>query len=221
MDKEKLFSCSDCGVYACKGNGAVFPKDCLTRQTQEKLLPEMRKTAGDPAVRRLIVASAETEATGYGRWCRIEDTIAFARRIGAKKLGVASCIGLIREARQLAKVLQTHGFTVHTACCKIGAVPKEDLGIPEYCTSCGKNSCNPILQASYLNERKTDLNIVFGLCVGHDSLFYRYSDALCTTLVAKDRVTGHHPVMPLYLTETYYKRLLVQSDVDDIQPLEE
>ena len=59
-----------------------------------------------------------------------------------------------------------------------------------------------------LNEKDTDLNIVVGLCVGHDSLFYKYSEALCTTLVTKDRVLGHNPVAALYQTESYYKRLL-------------
>ena len=76
----------------------------------------------------------------------------------------------------------------------------------------GKNMCNPILQAKRLNREGTELNIVVGLCVGHDSLFYRYSDALVTTLVAKDRVTGHNPAAVLYQLDSYYKRLLTPSD---------
>lgn len=68
--------------------------------------------------------------------------------------------------------------------------------------------CNPILQAKLLNREGTDLNVVIGLCVGHDSLFYKYSDALCTTLVTKDRVLGHNPAAALYTAKTYYSRLL-------------
>ena len=68
--------------------------------------------------------------------------------------------------------------------------------------------CNPILQAKLLNEKETDLNIVIGLCVGHDSMFYKYSDALCTTLVTKDRVLGHNPVAALYQANAYYSKLL-------------
>ena len=67
--------------------------------------------------------------------------------------------------------------------------------------------CNPILQAKILNEEKTELNLVVGLCVGHDSLFYKYSEALVTTVVTKDRVTGHNPAAVLYNAESYYKRL--------------
>ena len=68
--------------------------------------------------------------------------------------------------------------------------------------------CNPIMQAEVLNETGTDLNVVMGLCVGHDSLFYKYSDALCTTLVTKDRVLGHNPVAALYQADGYYSKLL-------------
>lgn len=42
--------------------------------------------------------------------------------------------------------------------------------------------CNPIGQAAFLNEAKTDLNILLGLCVGHDSLFIKYSNAPITVL---------------------------------------
>jgi uncharacterized metal-binding protein len=66
--------------------------------------------------------------------------------------------------------------------------------------------CNPILQARLLNRAKTDLNVVIGLCVGHDSLFYRYSEAYVTTLVTKDRVTGHNPAAALYTSHSYYKK---------------
>ena len=66
--------------------------------------------------------------------------------------------------------------------------------------------CNPILQAKILNEAKTELNIVVGLCVGHDSLFYKYSDALVTTAVTKDRVTGHNPVDAIYGADFYFKK---------------
>ena len=50
--------------------------------------------------------------------------------------------------------------------------------------------------------------MVVGLCVGHDSLFYKYSKALCTTLITKDRVLAHNPAGALYQSRAYYKRLL-------------
>ena len=54
-------------------------------------------------------------------------------------------------------------------------------------------------------------SVVVGLCVGHDVLFGRHSEAPVTTLVVKDRVTGHNPVATLYGQNFYYKRLQSQE----------
>ena len=66
-------------------------------------------------------------------------------------------------------------------------------------------------QAQILNRLGTDVNVIVGLCVGHDMLFTMHADAPTTTLVAKDRVTGHSPVAALYGTNFYYKRLAKQA----------
>ena len=47
---------------------------------------------------------------------------------------------------------------------------------------------NPIAQAELLNEAGTELNIIVGLCVGHDALFIRHCKAHVTVLAAKDHV---------------------------------
>ena len=81
--------------------------------------------------------------------------------------------------------------------------------------------CNPIMQAKIMNREKTDFNVIVGLCVGHDSLFYKYADALCTTLVTKDRVMGHNPVAALYQAKAYYKRLSnepIAAYPEDVNP---
>ena len=69
----------------------------------------------------------------------------------------------------------------------------------------------PYRLGKVLNKATTDFNIIFGLCVGHDSLFMRYSHALCTTLVTKDRVTGHNPLAAFNLHRSYYRRLKKQK----------
>jgi uncharacterized metal-binding protein len=90
-------------------------------------------------------------------------------------------------------------------------VPKETLGIKKEQKINGPDSwetmCNPIAQAKILNAQGTDFNIAVGLCVGHDSLFFKHADALTTVLVAKDRVLGHNPAAGLYLSMSYYRKL--------------
>jgi uncharacterized metal-binding protein len=99
-------------------------------------------------------------------------------------------------------------------CCKTGSIDKLELGLQEtdkVRPGTFEPACNPVAQAKLLNEAKTDMNIIVGLCVGHDMLFTKYSDAPVTTIVVKDRVTGHNPVSVLYGQNFYYKRLQVRK----------
>ena len=134
----------------------------------------------------------------------------FAQRLGISRLGIASCIGLIREARMFQAILEAHDFEVFAVCCKVGSIPKEDIGLAdEDKVRPGEYEvlCNPIGQAQLLNEAGTGLNVAVGLCVGHDSLFFQHSEAPVTVLIAKDRVTGHNPAAALYTSHSYYRRL--------------
>jgi uncharacterized metal-binding protein len=58
--------------------------------------------------------------------------------------------------------------------------------------------CNPIGQATLLNKAETDLNIICGLCIGHDIQFTNYSKAPVTTFIVKDRVLAHNTAASLY-----------------------
>jgi len=161
-------------------------------------------------LREFALAAARTEAAGYGKEPRVEEIMNFARRIGARRLGVASCIGLIREARLLQEILEANGFEVDSVCCKVGSIDKEKIGLKDeekIHPGQYESLCNPVGQAMLLNEAGTELNIVVGLCVGHDSLFFKHSEAPVTVLVAKDRVTGHNPVNVFYTSHSYYQRL--------------
>ena len=200
-------SCIDCAVRNCDKMDKIYPDFCLTTQMNQEVLEEAMTCYQDEEVHRVTVAAAEVEYEHYCKYTRVEEIIEFARKIGAKKLGIATCVGLLKEIRILADILRKHGFQVYGVACKTGAQKKTSVGIPEKCNEIGENMCNPILQAKLLNRKKTDLNIVMGLCVGHDSLFYRYSDALVTTAVTKDRVLGHNPAAALYTADSYYAKI--------------
>lgn len=200
-------TCIDCAVKNCNLQDKTYPDFCLTVNMDEDVLKEAMDLYKEDENGRSMIAAAEVEYDFYGRLTRVEEIIEYAKKMGMKKLGIATCVGLLSESRILADILRKRGFEVFGIACKAGVQKKDDLGIPERCNGIGENICNPILQAKMLNKEKTDLNIVMGLCVGHDSLFYKYSDALVTTLVAKDRVLAHNPVAALYTADFYYKRL--------------
>jgi uncharacterized metal-binding protein len=127
--------------------------------------------------------------------------------MGYRRLGVAFCAGLHDEARALVEILEAQDFEVASVACKAGATPKEFLGLADgQKVRIGEfeSMCSPIAQAVILNDWRTDLNILVGLCVGHDSLFLKHAAAPCTVLVAKDRVLGHAPAAALHTSSSYY-----------------
>ncbi|MBM3241134.1 DUF1847 domain-containing protein [Candidatus Poribacteria bacterium] len=53
------------------------------------------------------------------------------------------------------------------------------------------------------------MNVIMGLCMGHDILFSKFSQAPVTTLVVKDRAMCHNPAAPLvnrYWRDTFLKK---------------
>ena len=209
--KPEEMSCIDCTVKNCDKGDKTYPAFCLTTHMDQEILQDALACYAEEETHAVMVAAAEVEYEHYCKYTRVEEIMAFAKKIGAKKIGIATCVGLLKESRTLAAILRKHGFEVYGAACKVGAVPKTEVGIPEECCQIGNHMCNPILQAKLLNAAKTDLNVVMGLCVGHDSLFYKYSEALTTTGVTKDRVLGHNPAAALYMADGYYKKLMEEE----------
>lgn len=193
----------------CSKRNAVYPEFCLTTALTEEEIQETKMLYENKINKKISVVSAEVEGEFYGKFTRVDEIMEFAKRMGMKKIGVATCVGLMEESRIFAKILKKKGFEVYGAACKVGSFNKTDIGVDEkYTCVTGNALCNPILQAKLLNKEKTDLNVVVGLCVGHDSLFYKYSKAITTTLITKDRVLAHNPAGAIYQAKAYYKRLL-------------
>ncbi len=179
-----------------------------------KVDPETQAVAralyDDPETLRVARESAAVEAEGYCKWTRVEEIIQFAKRMGYKKLGIANCISFVDHAYVLSGILENHGFETVSVACKNGSIPKEEIGLSDAQKIRPGNFealCNPIAQAELLGAHGCEFNIVMGLCIGHDSLFFKYAKALSTVLVAKDRVLGHNPLAALQLADSYYSRV--------------
>jgi len=150
-------------------------------------------------------AAAHVEATYYMQKTRIEEVIEFAKLMGYKRIGIAFCVGLSAEAERIHEILERH-FEVSSVCCKVCGIPKGPLGMKSVSGEDDETMCNPVGQATVLNGKKTDVNLIVGLCVGHDMLFTRHSEAPVSTLIAKDRVLSHNPAGAIY--SRYYIRRL-------------
>ena len=177
---------------------------------QALILAQARDAYENNETRELALAAARTEAAGYCKETRVEEIMHFAQRLGISRLGIASCVGLFQEARMFQSILEANDFEVLGVCCKVGSIPKEGIGLSdEEKVRPGQFEvlCNPVGQAHLLNEAGTGLNVVVGLCVGHDSLFLKYADAFCTIFAVKDRLLGHNPLAVIYTLDSYYRSL--------------
>ena len=216
--------CARCPERPCTQGlprGILLPEDCpITHHARliKRTIPLYREKTRDG----FYLAAALTEKDGYDAKAareedrtvpvrpRIREIAAFAGIIGARKLGLAFCSGLYDEAARAAAILESHGLDVVSVICSCGAVDKTEVGIPAAYKIRDPGrfeaACNPLVQAEILNVSGTAFNILVGLCVGHDMLFTTHSKAPVTTLIVKDRLTGHNPLVSLY---TRYHRDIV------------
>ena len=185
----------------CKEKECYQGKDCARVKSRAK--KEHQKNFS----KKVMEAASRIEARHYMKLTRVEELIKFCQEMGFNRLGIAFCIGLEEEAKILCHVLARH-FQVFSVCCKVGGIDKTDFNLPKIKKQRYEATCNPIGQALILNKEKTDLNIIVGLCVGHDILFTKYSRAPVTTLVVKDRVLAHNPIGAL--TSWYYQKKFLQ-----------
>ena len=179
----------------CEDKKCYDGKDCtnLRLEVEQKYKPSDIKS---------MRVSANIEAQYYMKKTRVEELIIYATDMGYELLGLAFCIGLAEEARIIHEILASK-FKVYSVCCKVCGINKDKFNLkrlhPEKKIDA---TCNPLGQAEVLNREKTELNIILGLCIGHDILFTKYSNAPVTTIAVKDRVLAHNPLGAIY--SNYY-----------------
>ena len=220
-------ACDKCGKLVCVAFGLKAGEEINVQDGPPfcpmKLHPGVIESAvgeyDNEDVRELARLSSLQEAECYelkedglrATKPRVEETVGFARKMGYRRVGIAMCLGLKDEARTMSSILEAKGFEVVCVGCKLGAVPKERIGLKPEEKIVGEDlyepMCNPIAQAEVLNAEGVDLAILMGMCVGHDTLFIKYCRAPMTVLSTKDRVTGHNPLAALYTSHTYYGHL--------------
>ncbi len=218
---KKLSACARCKISstekACMVQGGKGPVFCPTNNL-ESLIKSVAKKYQEAGTLEFARQASIQEAECYVDRennilhpvkPRLQEIIEFAGKMGYKTIGLTFCAGLSKEASALDEVLKNSGFNVVSVCCKVGCVPKEELGLNDFQKvrqGRFESMCNPVAQAEILNEAKTDFNILLGLCVGHDSLFFKNALAPTTVFAVKDRVLAHNPLGSIYTLHTYYQR---------------
>lgn len=189
---QQEIKCAYCPAEFCEDKLSKTPEFCPRRSLPDELKRAKELRTTDPTVKQVADVADGIETEGYRIWPRVQELIEFSKRMGFSHFGIAFCTGLREETLTLCKILESHGFRLSSICCAIDG------------------GCNPVGQAMVLNRSGTELNIIMGLCIGHDLLFTRFSDAPVTTLVVKDRVTCHNSVGPL--VNRYWRDSLFKKD---------
>jgi uncharacterized metal-binding protein len=225
-DKKKKTApaCASCGFdvpeklcFSDKGKGH---KGCPT-VTRKELLEEANRAYELEDVKTFAHNASLQEAECYANRdqqpyimqpckTRIVETCEFALKMGYKRIGIAFCLGLSKEVKTVEEIFKAYGFEVVSVCCKAGNTSKDLIGITDdekIYRGTDEAMCNPIFQAKTLNYEKADFNVLLGLCVGHDTLFLKFTDIPTTVLAVKDRVTGHNPLAAVYQADSYYKKI--------------
>ncbi len=221
MEKEFRSSCADCGLARkeriCMDPAGKASPGCPTA-TGKKAVDEAKRIYENPSIKEFARQASIQEGQCYAesdkkRYVmhptkpRIQEICEFAKKMNYRRLGLIFCVGLAREAKMVSDILAKQGFDVVSVVCKVGTVPKEEIGLKEnekIFIGRHETMCNPVAQALIANDQKTQFNVLLGLCVGHDSLFFKYADAPTTVLAVKDRVTGHNPLAAVYMSGSYY-----------------
>jgi len=139
--------------------------------------------------RKFLRTIAESKTMGVSR---AQEIVNLARRAGHRRIGIAHCVGVAKAAEALEAILAKADFEVTRVDCKVFGLDAGDL-----LEGASGALCNPVGQAKVLADAGTELNVVMGLCLGHDMLFAKHSSAPVTTLVVKDRLFAHNPIAAL------------------------
>jgi uncharacterized metal-binding protein len=219
-----LPTCAVCSIDVpdrfCRQEKGRAPVNCPSTRSLD-IVKQALEILQDPDVLEVARQASIQEGEAYGDRDRgyanirpikprIQETVEFACKMKFKRICLVFCIGMRKEAEIIHEIFSANGFETISVMCKAGAVSKEEIGLlreQQIDPASFEVMCNPILQALTANHHESEMNVLFGLCVGHDALFLKYAKAYNTVLASKDRLLAHNPLAAIYQYDSYYRYL--------------
>ena len=219
-----LPTCAVCSVAVsdrvCRQEKGKAPGNCPSTRSLD-IVREALEILKDPSVMEFARQASIQEGEAYGDRDkgyanlrpikpRIQETVEFAKKMKFERICLVFCVGMRKEAEIVNEIFTVNGFETISVMCKAGAISKEEIGLlreQQIDPTSFEAMCNPILQALTSNYHESELNVLFGLCVGHDALFLKYANAYSTVLASKDRLLAHNPLSAIYQYDSYYRYL--------------
>ncbi len=188
----------------CTSKGCRLSSPCFDRSSE---YIEEYETDSVQSVTR--AASKLVDDGRAGTLTRLEEIKEYAKLKSYRKIGVAYCYGLEKEAELLRNDLEQSGFQTEMTSCTVDSVPESKVNTTKEDSFV---SCNPLGQANVLNHSGAEFAILMGLCLGHDILIQKSLKMDYTTWIVKDRVTSHRPMDALPGYHSKEDRFLEQMD---------
>ena len=181
-------NCTECSSFlVCRSLGECgaydFDKPSVTAEDREK------------DIQSVIQAASRLVDSGRGGTLnRLQEIIEYSLDRKFRRIGLAYCWSMDEEAAVIAGLIRDAGLQVSAVSCTVGGVAQDETNSE---SRIHKVACNPLGQAAQLNAEGVDLVVAVGLCLGHDMLLAGRADAPTTTLVVKDRTSGHAPLVAI------------------------
>jgi len=175
--------CADCKAYVCRRGGPMeaTPDFCPMRGD----FPEFEELYSEGEDLALLSQAALVESGGYCRWTRVREVGEFCKLMEYGRVGLAHCPDMVAWAERVKMALRDF---------EIDAIlpPSASVG-------------DPVGQGRFFADEGTDLNVIAGMCVGHEAMFLRATEAPAVSLIARDVRLLHNPVAGLYTSRSYLK----------------
>jgi uncharacterized metal-binding protein len=177
---------------ACDSKGCRALQPCSFPSPGKETLIDAYQ---EPSVQAIVQAAAGLVDGGLaGQLSRVEELERFILAQNYRKVGLAYCYGMEKEATAILARFKGQGIKAVAVSCTVGGMPQNTVN---QASALPGVSCNPLTQAAQLTAEGVDLAVTVGLCLGHDILFTRAFAGDQTTLVVKDRVHRHQPLAAL------------------------
>lgn len=177
----------DCTLCSLKGCRKFSPCSDKSEEYIDEYL-------NDENTRYIKSASALVDNGRAGKLNRLEEIIEYSRLMGYKKIGVAYCYGIEKDAAALRERLTKEGFKAVMVSCTVDGISETRIDKDK---TKEVVSCNPLGQANAINRSNVDFTILMGLCLGHDIMLQKKLNMDFTTFVVKDRALKHNPILAL------------------------
>jgi len=113
----KKSHCGSCLDRVCISGGKMDTDYCPMNIHPEVFERAESIYKEDPQTRRMAKHAAMVETSGYIRWPRLRDIIAFSRWMDYQRLAVVFCPDLWSQAHKTVRILKEHAFSVSSRVC--------------------------------------------------------------------------------------------------------